>query len=88
MQDESKSTTSTEDQGSLDLTGDDALYLRWAQDIGFNLEVQAPNVDTENDDEYVPAVRTQIDNWFDEVYVPVIDALWKKCVPKSWACTV
>ncbi len=88
MQDESKSTSSAEDQGSLDLTGDDALYLRWAQDIGFNLEVQAPNVDTENDDEYVPALRAQIDNWFDEVYVPVIDALWKKYVPKSGACTV
>ena len=88
MQDESKSTTSKEDQWSLDLTGDDALYLRWAQDIGFNLEVQVPNVDTENDDEYVPTVRAQIDNWFDEVYVPVIDALWKKYVPKSGACTV
>ena len=45
MQDESKSTTSKEDQWSLDLTGDDALYLQWAQDIGFNLEVQVPNVD-------------------------------------------
>jgi len=88
MPDESKSTSSSEDQGSLDLTGDDALYLRWAQDIGFNLEVLAPNVDTENDDEYVPPVRAQIDNWFDEVYVPVIDALWKKYVPKSGACTV
>lgn len=88
MPDKSKSTSSSEDQGSLDLTGDDALYLRWAQDIGFNLEVLAPNVDTENEDEYVPPVRAQIDNWFDEVYVPVIDALWKKYVPKSGACTV
>jgi hypothetical protein len=88
MPDEIKSRASSEDQGSLDLAGDDALYLRWAQDIGFNLEVQPPNVDTENDDEYVPTVRAQIDNWFDEVYVPVIDALWNKYVPKSGACTV
>lgn len=75
-------------QEDLDLSGDEALYLRWARDIGFNLEVRAPNVDTDKEDEYVPAVRNQVDEWFDEVYVPVIDALWKKYVPKSGACTV
>jgi hypothetical protein len=75
-------------QEDLDLYGDEALYLRWARDIGFNLEVRAPNVDTDKEDEYVPAVRNQVDEWFDEVYVPVIDALWKKYVPKSGACTV
>lgn len=75
-------------QENLDLSGDEALYLRWARDIGFNLEVRAPNVDPDKEDEYVPAVRNQVDEWLDEVYVPVIDALWKKYVPKSGACTV
>lgn len=73
---------------NLDLSGDDAAYLRWARDIGFDQEIQTPNVEPENDDDYVPSVRGQIDNWFDETYVPVIDALWKKYVPKTGACTV
>jgi len=75
-------------QEDLDLSGDEALYLRWARDIGFDLEVRAPNVDTDKEGEYVPAVRSQVDEWFDEFYVPVIDALWNKYVPKSGACTV
>ena len=57
MQDESKSISSAEGQVTLELTGGDALYLRWAQDLSFNVEIQAPNVDTENDNEYVPTVR-------------------------------
>lgn len=88
MSDENKSNSSEEDKRGLDLSEDDALYLRWAQDIGFNLEIQPPNIDTENEDEYVPSVRNQINDWFDEVYVPVIDALWDTYVPKSGACTV
>lgn len=88
MSDEDKFKASEVDKSGLDLSGDDALYLRWAQDIGFNLDVQPPNIDTENEDEYIPTVRNQINNWFDENYVPVIDALWDKYVPKSGACTV
>jgi hypothetical protein len=88
MSDENKSKSTYEDKIGLDLSEDDALYLRWAQDIGFNLEIRPPNIDTENEDEYVPSVRNQINDWFDEVYVPVIDALWDKYVPKSGACTV
>jgi len=72
----------------LELANDDAAYLKWAHDIGSDLEVQTPNLEPENDDEYVPSKRSQIDNWFDEYYVPVIDALWEKYVPKSGACTV
>jgi len=88
MTDQDESSSVANEQENLDLSGDDALYLRWARDIGFNLEVQAPNVDTENEDEYVPSVRQQIDDWFDEIYVPVIDALWNQYVPKSGSCTV
>jgi hypothetical protein len=73
---------------SLDLSGDDATYLRWARDLGFDQEVQTPNLEPENEDDYVPSVRSQVDNWFDEFYVPIIDALWDKYVPKSGACNV
>lgn len=73
---------------SLDLSGDDAAYLRWARDLGFDQEVQTPNLEPENDDDYVPSVRNQVDNWFDEFYVPIIDALWDKYVPKTGACNV
>jgi hypothetical protein len=73
---------------NLDLSGDDAAYLTWARDIGFDQEIQTPNVEPENDDDYVPSLRNQIDNWFDETYAPVIDALWKRYVPKTGACTV
>lgn len=72
----------------LDLGADDEAYLSWARDIGFDQDVQQPNLEPENDDDYVPSLRNQIDNWFDETYVPVIDALWKKYVPKTGACTV
>ena len=81
-------TNRADDHEGLNLSGDDALYLMWARDIGFNLEIQTPNVDAENEDRYVPAVRNQIDNWFDEIYVPVIDELWDKYVPKSGGCAV
>jgi len=40
MSDVNKSNASGEDKRGLELSGDDALYLRWAQDIGFDLEVQ------------------------------------------------
>lgn len=73
---------------SLDLSVDDTIYLRWARDLGFDQEVQTPNLEPENDDDYVPSVRNQVDNWFDEFYVPIIDALWDKYVPKSGACNV
>lgn len=74
---------------SLDVSGDDSAYLRWARDLGFDQEVQTPNLEPENDDDhYVPSVRNQIDNWFDEFYVPIIDALWDKYVPKTGACNV
>ena len=88
MSDTDKAEDQSENPQSLDLSGDDAAYVRWARDIGFDQVVQTPNLEPENDDEYVPAVRAQIDDWFDEVYVPVIDALWNKYVPKSGACTV
>jgi len=46
-----------DDQESLKLSPDEAIYLRWARDIGFNLEVKVPNIDTESEEEYVPTVR-------------------------------
>lgn len=73
---------------NLDLSSDDNAYLRWARHLGFDQEVQTPNLEPENDDDYVPSVRNQIDNWFDEFYVPIIDALWDKYVPKTGACNV
>lgn len=88
MTDQDEFSRIANEQKNLDLSGDDALYLMWAREIGFNLEIQAPNVDAESYDDFVPAVRDQIDNWFDEFYVPVIDALWDKYVPKSGGCTV
>jgi hypothetical protein len=72
----------------LDLGTDDAAYLRWARDLGFDQDVQAPNLEPINEENYVSSVRSQIDNWFDEFYMPIIDALWHKYVPKSGACSV
>lgn len=72
----------------LDLSRDDDLFLRWARDIGFNLKVQQPNVDAEDENEYVPSVRGQIYDWFDEFYVPVLTELWDKYVPKQGASRV
>jgi len=88
MSDQQRSSRDADEQANLDLSGDDAVYLRWARDIGFNLDIQTPNDGSQNGDEYVPTVRQQIDNWFDEFYVPVIDALWDEYVPKSGSCTV
>lgn len=72
----------------LDIGTDDAAYLRWAQDLGFDQDVQTPNLEPANDENYVPSVRSQIDNWFDEFYVPIIDELWDKYVPKNGSCNV
>ena len=70
------------------LTFDDETYLTWARDIGFDGEMKAPNLEPENDDDYVPTPRGQVDEWFENVLDPVIDALWKEHVPKEGACTV
>lgn len=72
----------------LDVGTDDAAYLRWAQDLGFDQDVQTLNLEPVNDENYVPSVRGQIDNWFDEFYVPIIAELWDKYVPKSGSCNV
>lgn len=88
MSDTEKLVDQSESQESSEISSEDAGYLRWARDIGFDQEVRTPNINPENDDDYVPSVRNQIDNWFDDFYVPVIDALWDKYVPKTGACTV
>jgi len=72
----------------LDIGTDDAAYLRWSQSLGFDQDVQTPNLEPVNDENYVSSVRGQIDNWFDEFYVPIIDEVWDKYVPKSGFCNV
>lgn len=67
---------------------DDEMYLTWARDLGFDDEVEVPNLESEKEDEYVPTQREQISDWLDKVLVPVTDALWKEHVPKEGACTV
>ena len=84
----SKHAVKSDGSQSLELSVDDEAYLKWARDIGFDQEIQTPNLEPENDDDYVPSVRSQIDNWFEEFYVPVIDALWDKYVPATGPCTV
>ena len=79
---------SEEDAQISDLSDDDAAYLKWARDIGYDQEVQTPNLEPENYDDFVPTERNQINNWFDKFYVPVLDALWKKYVPNSGECAV
>lgn len=70
------------------LAYDDEMYLTWARDIGFDGEIKVPNLEPENDDEYVPTHRGQIIDWLEKVLDPVTDALWKEHVPKTGACTV
>lgn len=52
--DADKLASQVESPENLDLSGDDAAYLRWARDIGFDQEIQTPNVEPENDDELRP----------------------------------
>jgi len=70
------------------LAFDDETYLTWARDIGFDAVIKAPNLDPENDDDYVPTLRGQIIDGLEKVLDPVVDALWKEHVPKQGACTV
>lgn len=72
----------------LEIDGDDAAYLEWARHLGCDLEIKTPCLEPEDEQEFVPCVKGQVDDWFDENYVPVIDALWKKYVPKSGPCSV
>ena len=88
MSDTGKHEVQSDSSQSLDVSVDEDAYLRWARDIGFDQEVQTPNLEPENDDDYVPSVRSQIDNWLEEFYAPVIDALWDKYVPTTGSCTV
>jgi hypothetical protein len=73
---------------SVDVSNDDTAYTRWACDLGFDQELQTPNLEAENEDDYAPSVRNQINDWFDEFYVPIIDALWDRYVPDEGACNV
>ena len=80
--------TNADQQMNQNISDDDVLYLRWARDIGFDKEVKPQSVEAEDGEENVPCVGGQINDWFEEFYVPVIDALWKQYVPKSGACNV
>lgn len=88
MPDADKPRNQPDDSELLDLSVDDVAYLRWARDIGFDQEIQAPNLEPKKKEKYSPSVRGQIDNWFDKFYAPVLSALWGKHVPKTGACTV
>lgn len=81
-------TSGTTNREPIDLSNNDELYLRWARDIGFNQEIKLPSDDPRKKNEYIPPMRDQIDDWFRENYVPVLDALWTKYVPKRGSCTV
>ena len=70
------------------LSFDDETYLTWARDIGFDGVIQAPNLDPKDDEEYVGSSRAQINDWFESVLDPIVDALWKEHVPEKGACTV
>jgi hypothetical protein len=76
------------EQARLGLSDDDAVYLQWAREIGFNLGVEAPNTEPENEDDYVPDIYSQIDDWFDPAYGGVLDELWKAYVPQEGASNV
>lgn len=70
------------------LAFDDEIYLTWARDIGFDREIRAPNLEPKHDDDHVPTPRGQVDGWFENIFEPVTDALWKEHVPKEGVCTV
>jgi len=67
---------------------DDEIYLTWARDIGFDIQIEPSNLEPKDDEEYVPAQRGQIIDWLESVLDPIVDALWKEHVPDKGACTV
>lgn len=73
--------------GSL-LNYDDDSYLVWARDIGCDVQIRLPSVKFTTVNEYVGTVRSQILEWFEKTYDPIIDSLWKQYVPEKGECTV
>lgn len=73
--------------GSL-LNYDDDSYLVWARDIGCDVQIRQPSVQFTNVNEYVGPVRSQILDWFEKSYDPIIDSLWKQYVPEKGESTV
>lgn len=67
---------------------DDLTYLYWAQDLGLNIEILEPNLEPDNENDYIPTRRTQINEWIENNLDAVTDELWEKYVPKEGACTV
>ena len=70
------------------LNYDDESYLVWARDLGFDGEIKVPNLEPENEDDYIPTLREQVEVWLANVLDPILDALWKEYVPDKGACNV
>lgn len=70
------------------LDSDDEMYLAWAQDIGFDRDIQLESIKLDDGSEFVPSLRGQVEDWIENVLDPVPEALWKEHVPNEGACTV
>jgi C-terminal repeat of topoisomerase len=70
------------------LDSDDELYLKWASDIGFDIDVNLENSKSEDESDFVSVPRRQVEHWIENVLDPVIKTLWKEHVPKKGACAV
>ncbi len=70
------------------LNYDDFTYLDWVHDLGLNVEISEPNLEPDDEKDYVPSRRIQINEWIEENLNAVTDDLWDKYVPKEGPCTV
>jgi hypothetical protein len=50
---------------------------------GYGLRDPAPNLEGQTEEEYVPSVRSQIDEWLDLEYESFVRTQWDKLVPKE-----
>ena len=64
------------------LTYDNELYLKWANEIGFdgNTSVEHCN---ENELDFNISIRSNIIDWLESFSEPIIDSLWSQYVPKQ-----
>lgn len=71
------------DLSGSDISAADLLYIEWARALGMDCEILPPNLEGQTEDEYVPSVRSQIDEWLDLEYESFVRTQWDKLVPKE-----
>jgi hypothetical protein len=82
MATQAEGSREAESRQTCQMSESDTNYVRWARDLGMDIEIRTPKMEAENDDDLAPEVKWQVTGWLDETYVGVIDRLWKDFVPE------